>query len=130
MSAPTRRRVLLGTIAGLAGVAVATPVAVSATGAKDAEKVPDGGRLASFEETYKGRRIQGKPVDGMHGHHGSKHHTDGYTVFIDSQELHVMRNADTTWISVVNHYRTFATPREVARAAVDELQGASLLALA
>ena len=41
-----------------------------------------------------------------------------------------MRNADGTWISVVNHYETFATPRAVARAAVLELQGAQLVPLA
>jgi hypothetical protein len=51
-------------------------------------------------------------------------------VHIDGEELHVMRNADGTWISVVNHYETFATPRAVARAAVAELQGAALVPLA
>jgi hypothetical protein len=40
-----------------------------------------------------------------------------------------MRNADGTWISVVNHYEPRATPRAIARAAVLELQGASLVPL-
>ncbi|MFK8906681.1 apotyrosinase chaperone MelC1 [Streptomyces sp. YS-3] len=81
---------------------------------------------ASFDEVYQGRRIQGEPVHGggHAGHHG------GYAVRIDGQELHVMRNADGTWISVVNHYETFANPRAVARAAVVELQGATLVPLA
>nr|prf ORF 1 [Streptomyces lavendulae] len=48
------------------------------------------------------------------------------TVRIDGRELHVMRNADGTWISVVNHYETFADPASLARAAVRELQGAVL----
>lgn len=39
----------------------------------------------------------------------------------------MMRNADGTWISVVNHYQTFATPRALARAAVNDLQGATLV---
>lgn len=38
-----------------------------------------------------------------------------------------MRNADTSWISVVNHYETFPDLPSVARAAVRELQGAPLV---
>ncbi|TXS46723.1 tyrosinase [Streptomyces sp. uw30] len=78
---------------------------------------------ASFDEVYKGRRIQGRPASGgAHQHHGG-----GYAVFVDDVELHVMRNADGSWISVVSHYDPVPTPRAVARAAVDELQGAALL---
>lgn len=76
-----------------------------------------------FSETFRGRRIEGAPSHSD-GHHG------GYTVRIDGEELHVMRNADTTWVSVINHYETFTTPRAVARAAVIELQGARLVPLA
>ena len=32
-----------------------------------------------------------------------------------------MRRADGTWLSMVDHYRSYATPLEAARAAVDEL---------
>ncbi|SMQ14095.1 Tyrosinase co-factor MelC1 [Streptomyces sp. Ag82_O1-12] len=78
----------------------------------------------SFDEVYKGRRIQGRPATGS-GHHG--HHGGGYAVFVDGVELHMMRNADGSWISVVSHYDPVATPRAAARAAVDELQGAPLL---
>ncbi|MFG1665622.1 tyrosinase cofactor [Streptomyces sp. Y7] len=78
---------------------------------------------APFDEVYKGRRIQGRPASGgAHQHHGG-----GYAVFVDDVELHVMRNADGSWISVVSHYDPVSTPRAVARAAVDELQGAALL---
>ncbi len=38
-----------------------------------------------------------------------------------------MRNADGTWISVINHYETFADPKLLARAAVRDLQGAALV---
>ncbi|MCX4767530.1 tyrosinase cofactor [Streptomyces sp. NBC_01275] len=77
---------------------------------------------ASFDEVYKGRRIQGRPTSG-----GGHHHGGGYGVYVDGVELHVMRNADGSWISVVSHYDPVATPRAAARAAVDELQGARLL---
>ncbi|MDK1343006.1 tyrosinase cofactor [Streptomyces sp. 378] len=76
----------------------------------------------TFDEVYKGRRIQGRPAGPGHHHHGA-----GYAVFVDGVELHVMRNADGSWISVVSHYDPVATPRAAARAAVDELQGATLL---
>jgi hypothetical protein len=62
------------------------------------------------------------PCGGHHEHHGG-----GYAVFIDGVELHVMRNADGSWISVVSHYDPVPSPRAAARAAVDELQGARLL---
>lgn len=37
-----------------------------------------------------------------------------------------MRNADGSWVSVVNHYQTFPDPVAVVRAAVRDLQGAAL----
>ncbi|MFC5218539.1 apotyrosinase chaperone MelC1 [Streptomyces coerulescens] len=78
---------------------------------------------APFDEVYQGRRIQGRPASGgAHQHHGG-----GYAVFVDDVELHVMRNADGSWISIVSHYDPVPTPRAAARAAVDELQGAALL---
>ena len=79
------------------------------------------GSPASFDEVYRGRRIQGRPADG-----GGHHHGGGYAVYVDGVELHVMRNADGSWISVVSHYDPVPTPRAAARAAVDELQGARL----
>ncbi len=48
-------------------------------------------------------------------------------MFIDGTELHVMRNADGSWISVVSHYDPVPSPHAAARAAVVELQGASLV---
>ncbi|MEU2334392.1 tyrosinase cofactor [Streptomyces sp. NPDC013172] len=97
-----------------------------------------GGPLEPFDEIYKGRRIQGRPgamgggMGGMGGMGGGRHHGHGggYAVFVDGVELHVMRNADGSWISVFSHYDPVATPRAAARAAVDELQGAALLPFA
>ncbi|WP_426367487.1 apotyrosinase chaperone MelC1 [Streptomyces sp. E-08] len=123
MSSITRRRAL-GVAAGAAGAAAGLALAGQAAAAPRAA-VPAAGP-ASFDEVYQGRRIKGGPSHG--GHHGG-HHTGGYSVTIDGEELHVMQNADGTWISVINHYEPVATPKAVARAAVRELQGAPLVPL-
>ncbi|GAA4308962.1 tyrosinase cofactor [Streptomyces venetus] len=112
----SRRRAL--TAAAVLATAVGT-----LSGTTPALAAAHHGSPGTFDEVYKGRRIQGRPAEGA-GHH---HHGAGYAVFVDGVELHVMRNADGTWISVVSHYDPVATPRAAARAAVDELQGAPLL---
>ncbi|MER5459840.1 MULTISPECIES: apotyrosinase chaperone MelC1 [unclassified Streptomyces] len=126
----TRRRALGAAASALAGLAVAD--LATAASAQPAAAAPNASDPAPFDEVYQGRRIQGAPSHGG-GHHGGGHHGNGehggYAVRIDGDELHVMRNADGTWISVVNHYEPFATPRAVARAAVVELQGAELVPL-
>ncbi|WP_309050970.1 tyrosinase cofactor [Streptomyces sp.] len=130
------RRTALGAAVGAAGLALAGPTAsagaaTAPTGA--ARTAPTAGSAAAgpapaaFDEVYLGRRIKGGAPHGG-GHHGG-HHTGDYSVTIDGEELHVMRNADGTWISVINHYEPLATPKAVARAAVRELQGAPLVPL-
>ncbi|MET9731959.1 tyrosinase cofactor [Streptomyces sp. NPDC006458] len=127
----TRRRALAAGAAGAAAAAVgataaavaAAPHATAGTSAGHSAAAPAGhhhGGPQPFDEVYKGRRIQGRAG-------GGHHHGTGYAVFVDGVELHVMRNADGTWISVVSHYDPVTTPRAAARAAVDELQGAALL---
>ncbi|MFF3638293.1 tyrosinase cofactor [Streptomyces sp. NPDC101171] len=115
----TRRRALTTAAALAATASAVTLAAPAAPAAEHHHGAPD-----SFDEVYRGRRIQGRPSDGGGGHH---EHGGGYAVFVDGVELHVMRNADGTWISVVSHYDPVPTPRAAARAAVDELQGAPLL---
>ncbi|MET8679625.1 tyrosinase family oxidase copper chaperone [Streptomyces sp. NPDC004647] len=151
MSRPTRRHVLRGSALVLAGAALATPAAVAAatasrSGAPDKRPVRSGTSEIpeAFSEVYLGRLIEGRPMNqdeghegnGGHGGHGGSHADRGghqghgamgYSVRVDGEELHVMQNADSTWISVVNHYETFRTPRAVARAAVRELHGADLV---
>jgi hypothetical protein len=105
-----------GALTAAAALATTAAVAPRAT-AHDHSPSP-----AAFDEVYKGRRIQGRPTSA-----GGHHHGAGYTVFVDGVELHVMRNADGSWISVVSHYDPVPTPRAAARAAVDELQGARLV---
>ncbi|MFF7774964.1 tyrosinase cofactor [Streptomyces tanashiensis] len=123
MSSTTRRRAL-GVAAGAAGAAAGLALAGQAVAAPRA--AAPAAAPASFDEVYQGRRIKGGPSGG--GHHGG-HHGGGYSVTIDGEELHVMQNADGTWISVINHYEPVATPKAVARAAVRELQGAPLVPL-
>ncbi|MEU9982910.1 tyrosinase cofactor [Streptomyces sp. NPDC050856] len=133
MSRITRRHAL-GVAAG-AALGLAATGQASADPARTTRTAPRSGRAAAaaapgpFDEVFKGRRIQGRPVPHGGGHHGG-HHEAGYSVLVDGRELHVMRNADGTWISVINHYEPFATPRAVARAAVLELQGSALVPLA
>jgi hypothetical protein len=126
----TRRRALAaGAAVAAAGATVAatTPRTGAATPPRTGTGTATGtgaghhhGGPQPFDEVYKGRRIQGRP--GAAHHHGT-----GYAVFVDGVELHLMRNADGSWISVVSHYDPVPTPRAAARAAVDELQGAPLL---
>ncbi|MEU6328400.1 tyrosinase family oxidase copper chaperone [Streptomyces sp. NPDC047049] len=162
MSRPTRRQVLHGSAAALAGAALAAPVALADTavarpvgghghsageGNPGSNGHPGGHEMPEpFNEMYEGRHIEGWPADeqtpehGSHGSRGSKgshaeapagqagpHDGMDFVVRIDNDDLHVMRNADGTWISLVNHYETFTTPRALARAAVRELQGADLV---
>ncbi|MEI5522261.1 tyrosinase family oxidase copper chaperone [Streptomyces brasiliscabiei] len=112
------RRHALGATAALA-VTVGAPLTAAVAVADD-----HGGHQDphAFDEVYRGRRIQGHATEG-----GGHHHGAGYAVFVDGAELHVMRNADGSWISVVSHYAPVPTPRAAARAAVDELQGARLV---
>ncbi|MEV7725241.1 tyrosinase family oxidase copper chaperone [Streptomyces sp. NPDC101733] len=67
------------------------------------------------EETYRGRHISVDPVSAA--------------VRIDGRPLHVMRRADGSYLSGINHFQSYGTPLELARAAVDEL-GTNQLALA
>ncbi|MEW1748955.1 tyrosinase family oxidase copper chaperone [Streptomyces angustmyceticus] len=165
MSRPTRRQVLHGSAAALAGAALAAPVALADTatarptaghGHSEGHQAPAGHEMPEpFDEMYQGRHIEGWPADegspehGNHARHGSRsshgsgaghagraHSRSGqagphdgmdFVVRIDNDDLHVMRNADGTWISLVNHYETFTTPQALARAAVRELQGADLV---
>ncbi|WP_329200445.1 MULTISPECIES: apotyrosinase chaperone MelC1 [unclassified Streptomyces] len=122
------RRQALGTTAGaltFLGLAGATAYAAG-TDSRAAISAGNAGSTANVDEVYQGRRIQITPAAGG-SHHGGHHAAGLPTVRIDGRELHVMQNADGTWISVVNHYETFSDPLSLARAAVRELQGAALV---
>lgn len=109
---PNRRRFLSLTAFGVAGVAFATPVVMSAPGKASG--------IEHFDEIYQGRRIQGLVVAGH------ERHLPPQSVLIDGRPLHVMRDGSGCFTSAVDHYRPVRSLREVARKAVDLLQGAEL----
>ncbi|MEU1280179.1 tyrosinase family oxidase copper chaperone [Streptomyces sp. NPDC005805] len=136
------RRILLralltaGAIAGTAGALA--PLLLRREGAPGRPQAPGGTphSLERFAETYRGRHIQGSATvmvpaaaDGVRGTDAETRARAGVPsveVRIDGRPLHVMRRADGSYLSLVNHYESFPTLREVARAAVDELGDAQL----
>ncbi|MEU5398627.1 tyrosinase family oxidase copper chaperone [Streptomyces sp. NPDC005963] len=89
--------------------------------------------LERFAEVYRGRHIEGTatvmvPVDGDDRARAVPVAVPSVEVRIDGRPLHVMRRADGSYLSLVNHYESFPTLRDVARAAVDDLGPAQLAA--
>ncbi|WP_320779161.1 tyrosinase family oxidase copper chaperone [Streptomyces sp. CRN 30] len=144
-----RRLLVPGVLAAAAApVAVAVSRSGADPGAAGAAGGPDG---AAFEETYRGHRIRGTRTtgDGTTGggttgsgavgsgtagsgtagggtagsrSEGSRVAAAGaWDVTVDGRPLHLMRRADGTWLTMVDHYRSYPTPLDAARAAVDEL---------
>ncbi|MEU9721104.1 tyrosinase family oxidase copper chaperone [Streptomyces sp. NPDC047976] len=127
----TRRQALgIGTGASIAlGLSACSSSSAPAAGASGASgspgasgasgaplSIPKGG----IDEVYEGRRIQ-ITLDAS-GHHGMP----VPNIKIDGKELHLMGNADGSWVTVVNHYESFPDPVAAARAAIRDLQGAEL----
>ncbi|WP_089958051.1 tyrosinase family oxidase copper chaperone [Lentzea xinjiangensis] len=100
------------TALGVAGVAFAAPAAMSASGQASG--------VEHFDEIYRARRIQGLVVVGH------ERHLPPQSVLIDGRPLHVMRDGNGCFTSAVDHYRPVRSLKEVARKAVDLLQGAEL----
>ncbi|MET7570773.1 tyrosinase family oxidase copper chaperone [Streptomyces sp. NPDC005492] len=105
----TRREAVRGAFGALLAVAL-VPVVAASRPTRSGEDPGD----TAFDETYRGRRIQGVL-------------TDGWQVTVDGRPLHLMRRADGTWLSMVDHYRSYPTALEATRAAVDELSPGSEL---
>jgi hypothetical protein len=78
--------------------------------------------LEQIDERYRNRRIRG--VRARRRDHDRTEEVLAVTV--DDADLHVMANEDGTYTSVMNHYQTFRSLRQTARAAVDSLRGADL----
>lgn len=109
----TRRevaRLLLGS-----GAVALTPVLASSRPSQsaDRERHPD----TPFDETYRGRHIQGAPFPLQ----GLSALGADWRVTVDGLPLHLMRRADGSWLSMLDHYSWYRTPLEATRAAVDEL---------
>ncbi|MFJ7153090.1 tyrosinase family oxidase copper chaperone [Streptomyces sp. NPDC100445] len=108
---PSRREVARGLLASAAALAL-TPVVAASRPAS-----PAGSGGGSFDETYRGRRIQGVPLPAA----GPRTAGTDWRVTIDGRPLHLMRRADGSWLSMVDHYTSYRTPLEATRAAVDGL---------
>ncbi|WP_407698033.1 tyrosinase family oxidase copper chaperone [Streptomyces apocyni] len=123
----TRRSALLVALG-----AVPTAIAIAVTARRSRSTGPDSGEVTAdgapgpapdgFDEMYRGRRIRGVPgADrAAPGRQGS------LEVTVDGRPLHLMRRADNTYLSMVDHYAAYPTPLEAARGAVDELHGQPL----
>ncbi|WP_128428574.1 tyrosinase family oxidase copper chaperone [Streptomyces cyaneus] len=99
-----------------ASVAVAfTPVLAASRPSQSADGQHETG--TPFDETYRGRRIQGAPLP----FEGLSALGVEWRVTVDGRPLHLMRRADGTWLSMIDHYSWYRTPLEATRAAVDEL---------
>lgn len=128
----TRRQALgavIGVAAGgaLVGVTSASADTVPTRSRSEGGRVGGTGESGSFDEVFKGRRIQGTPAEASasaHAHAGHAGHGAGYRVLIDGRELPVMQHGKSGWSSTINHYERFATPLEAARTAVVSLKGA------
>ncbi|MER6619548.1 tyrosinase family oxidase copper chaperone [Streptomyces sp. NPDC000931] len=103
----TRRDVTRGLRTGALAAALAPLLAAFRAPRPTPGKAP--GR-ASFDRTHRGHRIQGTRTADGHWH-----------VTVDGRPLHLMRRADGTWLSMVDHYCSYPTPLAAARAAVDAL---------
>ncbi|MGW1778742.1 tyrosinase family oxidase copper chaperone [Streptomyces sp. NPDC002143] len=120
----TRRRDLLrGLLGGAVALAIVPVVAASwpsspADGNPADSSLDSHGSLDSFDEIYRGRHISGALTST--GRTATAADAE-WTVTVDGRPLHLMRRADGTWLSMVDHYRSYATPLEAARAAVDGL---------
>jgi hypothetical protein len=69
-----------------------------------------------FDTTYRGHRIRGVWIPARGAAEDGRWH-----VTVDGRPLHLMRRADGTWLSMLDHYCSYGTPLEATRAAVDEL---------
>ncbi|MEU9439780.1 tyrosinase family oxidase copper chaperone [Streptomyces sp. NPDC048304] len=70
----------------------------------------------AFDQTHRGSRIRGVWIPARGAAVDGQWH-----VTVDGRPLQLMRRADGTWLTMVDHYRSYRTPLEAARAAVEEL---------
>lgn len=93
---------------------------------KNAGSGQNGGQaLERFAEKYRGRSIEGAATPVVRAGAPGAYPPD-IGVRIDGRPLHVMRRVDGSYLSTVNHYESFPTLLETARAAVDEIGSAQL----
>ncbi|MFD7972502.1 tyrosinase family oxidase copper chaperone [Streptomyces clavifer] len=127
---PVRRAVLrtaftATVIAGTGGALAPVLLRGQGAGAPEERGAPEPER---FWERYRGREIRGTatvmvPAGGRSraGEAASVAAVPDVEVRVDGRPLHVMRRADGSYLSTVNHYESFPTLLATARAAVDEI---------
>ncbi|MFB6855154.1 tyrosinase family oxidase copper chaperone [Streptomyces sp. NPDC056121] len=109
----------------LIGVALAAAVVPAAALVGRAFRHPQddlkGAADGDFEETYRGRHIRGTRGQGSmtRAHIGQR--SGHWDVTVDGRPLHLMRRADGSYLSMVDHYQSYPTPLAAVRGAVDEL---------
>ncbi|MFF7531903.1 tyrosinase family oxidase copper chaperone [Streptomyces bobili] len=132
----TRRDALRGLLGAAAALALAPLVAASRPVRRDEpEPEPElaallgpGGGLdlglgeTVFDVTYLGRHLLGSLVPPTRSGDAGR-----WEITVDGRPLHLMRRADGTWLSMVDHYRSYAAPLDAVRAAVDELGPGEML---
>ncbi|WP_175412823.1 tyrosinase family oxidase copper chaperone [Streptomyces sp. TRM64462] len=105
-------------VASFSGGALARVAATPPEGERPGRRPMDGRpRHRAFDEMYKGRRIQGRPVSADAAE---------FEVLVDGRPLHLMRCANGGYLTLVDHYSSYPTPLAATRAAVDELGTAQL----
>ncbi|MFH8896112.1 tyrosinase family oxidase copper chaperone [Streptomyces coeruleorubidus] len=110
----TRREVTRGLRACALAAALAAPVAAAYRLRRPGPGNAPGD--TAFDQTYRNHRIRVSwTPSGGSAEQGRWH------VTVDGRPLHLMRRADGTWLSMVDHYCSYRSPLEAARAAVDEL---------
>ncbi|WP_432098246.1 tyrosinase cofactor [Streptomyces sp. WAC 04229] len=108
----TRRQLMRGLLAPAFAVTLTPLVAASRPEPHITEPAGSG----AFDETYRGRRIRGvRSAAGRAVGAGTWH------VTVDGRPLHLMRRADGSWLTMIDHYRSYPTPLSAARRAVDAL---------
>ncbi|CAL9560231.1 tyrosinase family oxidase copper chaperone [Streptomyces sp. Tu 3180] len=104
---------------GLRVCALAAALAPALTAFRSPRPRPPAGdapRDTGFDVTHRGRRVRGVLTPAR-----NPAEEDRWHVTVDGRPLHLMRRADGTWLSTVDHYCSYRTPLEAARAAVDAL---------
>ncbi|MFD5267508.1 tyrosinase family oxidase copper chaperone [Streptomyces sp. NPDC058335] len=127
---PARRRTRRDALRGLLGVAAALALAPLVAASRPARR--DGTRPAlglglglgenAFDVTYLGRHLLGRLVPPTRAGDAAR-----WEITVDGRPLHLMRRADGTWLSMIDHYRSYARPLDAVRAAVDELGPGQML---
>ncbi|GHI07598.1 hypothetical protein AQI88_25125 [Streptomyces cellostaticus] len=117
-AAPPRGRTRREATRRLLFSAVALTLAPVAAACGQPPRATDDDRQATaFDETYRGRHIRGVEVAAARRAAAGGR----WEVTIDGRPLHLMRRADGSWLSMIDHYRSYPTPLAAARGAVDEL---------